>query len=53
MPPDYNDCRPKYSKNVKKIPNNIESLITNNEKGDKKDNNSEDSDQNIRENSIK
>ena len=48
MPPDYNDLPiPNTDKNVEENPNNIESLITNNEKGDKKDNNSEGSDLNL------
>tara|TARA_B100000035_G_scaffold261764_1_gene232981 strand:- start:30 stop:347 length:318 start_codon:yes stop_codon:yes gene_type:complete len=48
MPPDYNDLPvPNTDKNVEENSNNIESLITNNEKGDKKDNNSEGSDQNL------
>ena len=48
MPPDYNDLPvPNTDKNVEENSNNIESLITNNEKGDKKDNNSEASDQNL------
>ena len=48
MPPDYNDLPvPNTQNNVEENSNNIESLITNNEKGDKKDNNSEGSDQNL------
>ena len=48
MPPDYNDLPvPNTDKNVEENSNNIESLITNNEKGDKKDNNSKGSDQNL------
>ena len=48
MPPDYNDLPvPNTDKNVEENSNNIESLITNNEKGDKKDNNSEGSGQNL------
>ena len=48
MPPDYNDLpSPKTQNNANKNSNNIESLITNNEKGDKKDNNSKGSDQNL------
>ena len=48
MPPDYKDLPvPNTDKNVEENSNNIESLITNNEKGDKKDNNSEGSDQNL------
>ena len=48
MPPDYNDLPvPNTDKNVEENSNNIESLITNNEKGDNKDNNSEGSDQNL------
>jgi len=48
MPPDYNDLPvPNTQNNVEENSKNIESLITNNEKGDKKDNNSEGSDQNL------
>ena len=48
MPPDYNDLPvPNTDKNVEENSNNIESLITNNEKGDKKDNNSAGSGQNL------
>ena len=48
MPPDYNDLPvPNTQNNVEENSNNIESLITNNEKGDKKDNNSEGSDENL------
>ena len=48
MPPDYNDLPvPNTDKNVEENSNNIESLITNNEKGDKKNNNSQASDQNL------
>ena len=48
MPPNYNDLPvPNTDKNVEENSNNIESLITNNEKGDKKDNNSKGSDQNL------
>ena len=48
MPPDYNDLPvPNTQNNVEENSNNIESLITNNEKGDKKDNNSEGSGQNL------
>ena len=48
MPPDYNDLpAPNTQNNVEENSNNIESLITNNEKGDNKDNNSEGSDQNL------
>ena len=48
MPPDYNDLPvPNTQNNVEENSNNIESLITNNEKGDKKDNNSKGSDQNL------
>ena len=48
MPPNYNDLPvPNTQNNVEENSNKIESLITNNEKGDKKDNNSEGSDQNL------
>ena len=48
MPPDYNDLPvPNTQNNSEENSNNIESLITNNEKGDKKDNNSEGSGQNL------
>jgi hypothetical protein len=48
MPPDYNDLPvPNTQNNVEENSKNIESLITNNEKGDKKDNNSKGSDQNL------
>ena len=48
MPPDYNDLPvPNTQNNSEENSNNIESLITNNEKGDKKDNNSKGSDQNL------
>ena len=48
MPPDYNDLPvPNIQNNSEENSNNIESLITNNEKGDKKDNNSEGSGQNL------
>ena len=48
MPPDYKNLPvPNTQNNVEENSNNIESLITNNEKGDKKDNNSEGSDQNL------
>ena len=48
MPPDYKNLpAPNTQNNIKENSNNIESLITNNEKGDKKDNNSEGSDQNL------
>ena len=48
MPPDYNDLPvPNTQNNVEENSHNIESLITNNEKGDKKDNNSEGSDLNL------
>ena len=48
MPPDYNDLPvPNTQNNVEENSKNIESLITNNEKGDKKDNNSEGSDLNL------
>ena len=48
MPPDYNDLPvPNIQNNSEENSNNIESLITNNEKGDKKDNNSKGSDQNL------
>mgnify|MGYP001413123585 CR=1 FL=1 len=48
MPPDYNDLpAPNTQNNDEENSNNIESLITNNEKGDKKDNNSEGSGQNL------
>ena len=48
MPPDYNDLPvPNTQNNSEENSNNIESLITNNEKGDKKDNNSEVSGQNL------
>ena len=45
---DYNDLPvPNTQNNSEENSNNIESLITNNEKGDKKDNNSKGSDQNL------
>ena len=49
MPPDYNDLPVPNTQNnnVGENSNNIESLITNNEKGDKKNNNSEGSGQNL------
>ena len=48
MPPDYNDLpAPNTQNNDEENSNNIESLISNNEKGDKKDNNSEGSGQNL------
>ena len=48
MPPDYNDLPvPNTQNNSEENSNNIESLITNNEKGDNKDNNSKGSDQNL------
>ena len=48
MPPDYNDLPvPNTQNNSEENSNKIESLITNNEKGDKKDNNSKGSDQNL------
>jgi len=48
MPPDYKNLpAPNTQNNIKENSNNIESLITNNEKVDKKDNNSEGSDQNL------
>ncbi len=48
MPPDYKDLpAPNTQNNVEENSNNIESLITNNEKADKEDNNSEGSDQNL------
>ena len=48
MPPDYNDLPvPNIQNNSEENSNNIESLITNNEKGDKKDNNPEGSGQNL------
>ena len=48
MPPDYKDLPvPNTDKNVEENSNNIESLIINSEKEDKKDNNSEGSGQNL------
>ena len=48
MPPDYKNLpAPNTQNNIKENSNNIESLIANNEKVDKKDNNSEGSDQNL------
>jgi len=48
MPPDYNDLPvPNTQNNSEENSNKIESLITNNKKGDKKDNNSKGSDQNL------
>ena len=54
MPPDYNDLpAPNTENNVDANSNNIESLITNNEKGDAKDNNSEGLGQNLEETLLK
>mgnify|MGYP001179005062 CR=1 FL=1 len=48
MPPEFNDLpTPNTQNNDNEKSNNIESLITNNEKGDKKNNNSEGSGQNL------
>ena len=54
MPPDYNDLPvPNTQNNVDENSNNIESLITNNEKGDAKYNNSDGKDQNLDETLLK
>tara|TARA_Y100000589_G_C27044001_1_gene584400 strand:- start:65 stop:382 length:318 start_codon:yes stop_codon:yes gene_type:complete len=54
MPPDYNDLPvPNTQNNVEENSNNIESLITNNEKGDAKYNNSDGKDQNLEETLLK
>tara|TARA_B100000676_G_scaffold310168_1_gene375872 strand:- start:1593 stop:1910 length:318 start_codon:yes stop_codon:yes gene_type:complete len=54
MPPDYNDLPvPNTQNNVDENSNNIESLITNNEKGDAKYNNSDGKDQNLEETLLK
>ena len=54
MPPDYNDLPvPNTKNNVDENSNNIESLITNNEKGDAKYNNSDGKDQNLEETLLK
>ena len=54
MPPDYNDLpSPKTQNNANKNSNNIESLITNNEKGDTKDYNTEDLGKNLEETLLK
>ena len=54
MPPDYNDLPvPNTQNNVDENSNNIESLITNNEKGDVKYNNSDGKDQNLEETLLK
>ena len=54
MPPDYNDLPvPNTQNNVEENSNNIESLITNNEKGDAKYNNSDGKDQNLDETLLK
>ena len=54
MPPDYNDLPvPNTDKNVEENSNNIESLITNNEKGDAKDYNSDDLGKNLEEALLK
>ena len=54
MPPDYNDLPvPNTQNNVDENSNNIESLITNNEKGDAIYNNSDGKDQNLEETLLK
>ena len=54
MPPDYNELPvPNTENNVDDNLNNIESLITNNQKGDTKDNNSEGLGQNLEETLLK
>ena len=54
MPPDYNDLPvPNTQNNVDENSNNIESLITNNEKGDVKYNNSDGKGQNLEETLLK
>ena len=54
MPPDYNDLPvPKSQTNKEENSSNIENLITNNEDGNIKDNNSEDLGQNIEETLLK
>ncbi len=54
MPPDYNDLPvPNTQNNVDENSNNIESLITNNEEGDAKYDNSDGKGQNLEETLLK
>ena len=54
MPPDYNDLPvPKSKNNKEENSSNIENLITSNEDGNIKENNSEDLGQNIEETLLK
>ena len=54
MPPDYNDLPvPESQNNKKENSSNIENLITSNEDGNIKENNSEDLGQNIEETLLK